>query len=220
MSLVALSGAYGAGGSRIGPALAARLDVPFLDRAIPAGVAEELAVPFEDAEAHDERMSASWLERMLSGFVWHDVAAAAAIPSPESSAADFARATEAVLLRQAATGRGVILGRGAAILLREDPRVLRVRLDGPRERRVRQAMAVEGIDESSARERLRRLDRTHEAYVRHFYGVDICDPRSYHLVLDSTSIPIDTCVEILVAAARAIAPAAPAAQPRLSNTSL
>jgi cytidylate kinase len=207
MSLVALSGAYGAGGSRIGPQLAARLGVPFLDRAIPAGVAEELAVPFRDAEAHDEQMSASWLERMLSGFVWHDVAAAAAIPSPESSAADFAHATEAVLLRQAATGRGVMLGRGAAILLRGDPRVLRVRLEGPPERRVQQAMLLESIDEPTARARLRQLDRAHGTYVKHFYGVDICDPRSYHVVLDSTSMAIDACVEMLVAAVRSIAPA-------------
>ena len=35
MSLVALSASYGAGGSVIGPALAERLDVPFIDRAIP-----------------------------------------------------------------------------------------------------------------------------------------------------------------------------------------
>ena len=56
MTLVALSGAYGAGGSRIGRMLADRLGVPFLDRAIPAAVAEELAVPLDDAQAHDERL--------------------------------------------------------------------------------------------------------------------------------------------------------------------
>ena len=35
MTLVAISASFGAGGSRIGPALAERLGVPFLDRAIP-----------------------------------------------------------------------------------------------------------------------------------------------------------------------------------------
>jgi cytidylate kinase len=209
-TLVTISGSYGAGGSRIGPALAERLDVPFLDRAIPAAVAEQLAVPFDDAEAHDEQLSASWLERMLRGFIGQDIAAPSGTPAAAATAADFRQATEEVLLRQAASGRGVILGRAAAILLRDDPRVLRVRLDGPPERRVRQAMELEGIDEGAARQRQRRQDRAHATYTRHFYGVDIGDPSLYHVTLDSTVIALDVCVEMLESAVQSIAVEAPA----------
>lgn len=204
-SLVALSGSYGAGGSRIAPALAELLDVPFLDRAIPAAVAEALAVPFDDAEAHDEQLSASWLERMLRGFIGQDIASPIGTPSPAASAADFRRATEDVLSQFAASGRGVILGRAASIVLREDAGVLRVRLDGPRERRVRQAMRLEQIDEATARERQRRQDRAHAAYAKHFYGVSIGDPSLYHVMLDSTTIRLEVCVEMLAAAAHSIA---------------
>ena len=200
-SLIALSGSYGAGGSRIGPALAERLDVRFLDRAIPAAVAEQLGVPFDDAEAHDEQLSASWLERMLRGFIGQDVAAPAGPPSAAVSAGDFRQATESVLLRQAATGHGVILGRAAAIVLRDDPRVLRVRLDGPHERRVRQAMRLEEIDEATARQRQRHQDRTQATYAKHFYGANIANPSLYHVMLDSTRIALDVCVELLESAA-------------------
>ena len=202
--LVTISGSYGAGGSRIGPALAERLDVPFLDRAIPAAVAEELAVPFDDAEAHDEQLNASWLERMLRGFIGQDIAAPAGTPAAPATAGDFRDATEDVLLRQAQSGHGVILGRAAAVVLREHPSVLRVRLDGPAERRVRQAMALEGIDEATARDRQRRQDRAHATYTRHFYGVDIGDPSLYHVMLDSTLIAIEVCVEMLELAARSL----------------
>ena len=41
MTLVTLSASYGAGGSRIGPELADKLGVPFVDRAIPVTVAAE-----------------------------------------------------------------------------------------------------------------------------------------------------------------------------------
>ena len=41
---------------------------------------------------------------------------------------------------------GVVLGRAAAFLKRDDPTVLRVLLDGPPERRIEQAMRMEGID--------------------------------------------------------------------------
>ncbi len=55
MSLVALSASYGAGGSVIGPAVAERLDVPFVDRAIPLAVADRLQVSYDEAAAHDDR---------------------------------------------------------------------------------------------------------------------------------------------------------------------
>jgi cytidylate kinase len=205
MNLVALSGAYGAGGSRIGPALAERLGVPFLDRAIPAAVAEELAVPLDDAAAHDEQVSASWLERLLSGFIGQDTVVPAPLPAGIVTPDDFRRATEEVLMRQAQTGRGVILGRAGAVLLRDNRRALRVRLDGPPERRIEQAMRIEGIDRATAERRQRQLDRTHAAYLKHFYGFDLRDPSLYHVVLDSTAIPLDTCAEMLAIAARSLA---------------
>ena len=70
--LIALSAAYGAGGSIIGPALADRLGVPFLDRAIPLAVAERLEVSYDDAAAHDEKAGAGWLERVLTAFAAGD----------------------------------------------------------------------------------------------------------------------------------------------------
>ena len=203
MTLVALSATYGSGGRHIGEALAERLAVPFLDRAIPATVALELDVPLDDAEALDERIGAGWLERLLAGFGSGEIAAPVALPSGVSSAADFRHATEEILLRQAASGSGVILGRAAAIVLRDDPRVLRARLSGPPERRARQAMALSHIDHATAQRLQRQLDYTHATYAKHFYGVSLDDPSLYHVVLDSTRIPIEDCVEILAAVAHA-----------------
>jgi cytidylate kinase len=204
VTLVAISSAYGAGGSRIAPALAARLGLPFVDRAIPAAVAEQLDVPFDEAAARDEQVSARWLERLLRGFLGQDVGVGPTVPESAVTGDDFRRATEAAIRAQADTGAGVILGRGAAIVLRDDPRVLRVRLHGPVERRVRSAIELDGIDEETARRRLQRLDRAHSAYARHFYGVDLDDPSLYHVVLDSTAIGHDECVELLEVAARAL----------------
>ena len=46
-ALVTISAAYGAGGSLIGPRVAERLGVRFLDRALPVSVADQLEVPRE-----------------------------------------------------------------------------------------------------------------------------------------------------------------------------
>lgn len=205
MALVALSASYGAGGSRVGPALAERLGVPFVDRAIPFAVADRLAVDVEAAEQHDERVGGGRLERLLRGFIGQDVGAPVPIAPGLTLDEDFRRATEEVLLAQAATGEGVILGRAAAIVLRDRPGVLRARLDGPPERRAAQAAAFAAIELDEAKKTLERLDRAHADYSRRFYGVDIHDPSLYHVVLDSTTIDLDTCTELLAVAARALA---------------
>jgi cytidylate kinase len=201
-TLVAISASYGAGGSLIGPAVADRLKVPFVDRAIPLQVAERLDVPVDDAAAHHEQAGGGgWLERMLTGFIGLDTAGPAPLPAETVSSEDFHRATEDVLARQAQTGEGVILGRGAVVVLRAQPGVLRVRLTGPAERRVQQAVRHQGLDRATAEQALRRLDRAHAEYMRRFYGVDIDDPALYHLVLDSTAIELEACIEMVVRAA-------------------
>ena len=49
MGVVTLSASYGAGGSEIGPAVAAALGLPFVDRAVPVEVARKLDVPRDEA---------------------------------------------------------------------------------------------------------------------------------------------------------------------------
>jgi hypothetical protein len=176
MTLITLSASYGAGGSQVGPEVARRCRVPFLDRAIPTGVAERLAVPLREAVARDESVGSS-LARMTVwlGQVGQAFGAPGAIPE-EIEGGAYCRATEQVI-REHASGEGaVILGRAAAAVLRDDPRALHVRLDGPVEARIRQGMALEGVDRETAERHVADSDRARETYVRHFYRVDPRDP--------------------------------------------
>lgn len=209
MTLIALSAAYGAGGSRVGPALAERLGVPFLDRAIPLAVAERLDVPYDDAAAHDDQGGGSGrLERLLRGFVGGDTLAPAPVLPDGAQAEDFREATEAELRKQADTGKGVLLGRASVVVLRDDPHVLRARLDGPAEARLRQTVGMWGLEEETARRAMQATDQAHADYARRFYGADLTDLSLYHVVLDTTAIGFDAAVDILAAAARSLAPAA------------
>lgn len=202
MHVVTISATYGAGGAFIGPAVAERLGVPFVDRAIPVAVANDLGIPVDDALSRDERVR-GWLARI--------VAAAAPLGAeymvdPEhdrtSLLTDRAvlRCTEGVIRKVVDNGGGVILGRAAAIVLGDHPGAFHVRLDGHPDRRVRQATQAQGIPEHEAREQLARNDKARLGYVRHFYGADAADPRYYHLILDSTRVPLATCTDVIVAA--------------------
>lgn len=204
MTVVAISASYGAGGSQIGPAVAERLGVPFLDRAIPLAVADRLDVSPQEVEAADEQPT-GWLERILRGFIGTDASVPTPVPSESFTSEDFARAAEEVLRRQADTGRGVILGRAGVIVLRGAAGVLRVRLDGPPEERAKQGARLGGIDEPAAKQALERFDRAHAEYARRFYGANLRDCSLYHLMLDSTAIEFEVCIQLIVTAAGALA---------------
>jgi cytidylate kinase len=198
--LVTISAAYGAGGSFVGPRLAQRLGVPFVDRAIPVAVAERLDIHPDEALAHEDVAPATfgrWLAQFAPAvqlFAGAVVAGATATSDDEQ----FRAATEEVLRQHAAGGQGaVILGRAAAIVLHDLPHALHVRLDGPEQARVRQAMRIRGIDRETAEEEMRATDTAREAYVRHWYKVDPRDPAFYHLVINGTALDLDGCVDML-----------------------
>jgi cytidylate kinase len=109
---------------------------------------------------------------------------------------------ETGIQRLLAGGGGVILGRAAAVVLGKD-RGFHVRLDGPAARRAAQGAVIEGISAEQARERLRAADKARDAYVRRLYRCDPADPALYHLMIDSTAMPLDTVIDLIITAARA-----------------
>jgi hypothetical protein len=204
VTVVAISASYGAAGGIIAAAVAERLGVPFTDRAIPLARDSRVTVPDDAISTFDGQTTAGWIERVLSAFLTGDAGIAIPVPDGVMIPDDFRRATEKVLLQQSATGEGVLLGRAAVVVLREDPNALRVRLDGAPDLRARQAARLQGVDETTAKRMLRRLDSAHRAYFKHFYGADLDDPRLYHLVLDSTKLSTDLCVDLIVLAAASV----------------
>ena len=180
--------------------MAERLGVELLDRAIPVRVAERLAVPLDDALAHDESLGDA-IGRLASSFALLPELAGAMVQAGVLAGEDYRRETEK-LIREHATLGAVILGRAGAVILRDVPGALHVRLDATPERRVAQTMRYEGLEREDA-ERLRKSgDRAREAYVRHFYGCDARDPALYHLLIDATRLSEATIVDLLVAATR------------------
>jgi cytidylate kinase len=203
-ALVTLSAQYGAGGSYVGPRLAERMGVAFVDRAIPSEVARRLAVPLAEAVRRDEAIG-SLFDRMVRLLAPVGAAYGARPSDPEALDEQAYRlATEEVIREEAGIRGGVILGRAGALVLAGVPGALHVRLYGPEEARVEQAMRLEGLGGEEAQKRLAENDRAREAYVRHFYGADSADLRHYHLALDSTAFDLDDCVDLIAEAAEAL----------------
>lgn len=201
--VVTLAALYGAGGSVVGPRVAERLGVAFLDRRIPEAVARDSGLSDHAVEDFDERPRDATTRVMATlGRVATAGGSEGSVDRLDLQERRLRSYIEDFLADAAASG-GVALGRGGMVVLREVPWALHVLLGGPVEARIRQAMRIDRIEHEQAEHRQKLEDRARIEYVQRAYGVDGEDPALYHLTLDSTALGLDACVELIVAASQA-----------------
>lgn len=201
--LITISAAYGAGGSVVAPALAGRLGLPFLQRVTTSE--GHLADPGPcDEQLSTEEAKITPVHRVLAHFTQAMPAGPTQSPPSTHHQDEHLRSHGEAGIRHllAAADGGVILGRAAAVVLGKN-RGFHVRLDGPAGRRAAQGAVIEGITQQQARQRLDAADKARTAYVRRLYRCDPADPSWYHLIIDSTAIPLDTVTELIITAASA-----------------
>jgi cytidylate kinase len=219
MGTVTIAATYGAGGSVIGPAVAQRLGLPFVDRAIPASLADTIHDPLVAALTDDSERSSAVGRLLKSAFNYSGLFVGIPVADEELGVHPDIAQTEVAIRRLADAGGAVILGRAGVFVLKDRPDVFHVRLDGEVEARRRAAMSHEGLDYKNAARRQQASDDARRAYVAHFYPRSGAweDPRHYHLVVDSTVISLDTCVEVITRAAQDVFARSTATQRRVGE---
>jgi cytidylate kinase len=206
---ITIQAGWGAGGSVVAPAVAQALDLPLLDRAISATVAELLQVTVQEAEAGETKRTFTdrFLSALLplSGGVFG--AGFDAVPLDSELQLDDSlkfRDQAETIMRDALVSGAVILGRAGSAALRNEPKVLRVRLFGSVAARVAHMVEYSKIDPKEARERLRHVDDARDHYIWRMYKVRADDPTLFQLQIDSTLLSLDACTTIIVDAYRAL----------------
>lgn len=198
--VITISATFGAGGSVIAPAIASRLGLPFLDRMVSADLAEAAK---RSTESLSEAESRATPHNRFFAYLAHAAPVGTVIPPPVDAFDDDqtlrSRAEAGIAELRRGVG-GVVLGRAAAVILAGAPATYHVRLDGPVERRVAAAAAIEHIEVGDAERRRELTDRARTAYVRRLYRVDPTDLALYHLVIDTTVLPTDAAVDLVVRA--------------------
>ena len=201
--VLTVSATYGAGGSVIAPGLAKHLGIDFFDRLIHGDESRNVDTIMERL-SREERDQAP-PGRIVSGLS----SLSSTIGLPVMGVEDLdprgqlRRQVETSVSRVASDAGGVILGRAAAVVLSGHPTAFNVRLQGPPDRCLAQAMRIEGVTESVAREHQADSDRSWSRFVTRLFDRDPADARLYHLVVDSTVIPLEACVDVIAAAATA-----------------
>lgn len=110
----------------------------------------------------------------------------------------LSRYTAQEILELVQGGNVVIRGWGAVALLRDVPNVLRVRVCAPMAFRERVMLDRLGLsDPVVVRHEIEQSDAAHARIMQGFFGLDWKDPLHYNIVLNTGSVPVETCVRTL-----------------------
>ena len=196
-NVIAIEREYASGGSEIGEKLAEMLKFPCFGQEILDLSAEKLNLPPERLRAAEESMTGSLLYSIVA---MTNIAFGQNVDvlSIEQKLA----VTEAEVINTLAQNPCVIVGRGAASLLKDSENVFKVFIHADYNKRVDRAVKIYGITPEQAKNVLNRYDRRRSGYFKTTTGRDWKDPDIYHMFLNSSRLEIDEIVDVLYDAVR------------------
>lgn len=184
--IVAISREFGSGGRTIGRKLAERLNVKCYDSELIQKIAQESGFSKDYIKEEDETKPSYW----STPFFTYNYAVT-------SNHDIIWNSQERVILDLARDEPCVIVGRCAEYILREDPRVLKVFIHADDDKRAERIVNVYGERPQSPERRIRDKDKKRKAYHSYYTEWEWGDAENYDICLDSASIGIDKCVNIL-----------------------
>ena len=187
--IITISREFGSGGRTIGKLAAEKLGIPCYDQEIIAKIAEESGLAEEYIKERGEYMpSSSWIANALSARSIGGLANEDQLWSSQCS----------VIMDLAQKGPCVIVGRCADHILRDDHELLTVFIHAPMEKRAERIVRVYGESDVSIEKRLKDKDKRRKAYYQLYTDTEWGVANNYDICLDSASIGIEKCAELLV----------------------
>ena len=192
MRIITLCREYGAGGHSVGQRVAAELGIEFYDKDIIRDSAAELGIDPALLEAEEEAITRK------------DAILRSINPISYDQKDAMYGAESAVILKLAAKGPCLILGRCADAVLRAAgvPSLDVFLFADEAHRSARVGELIGTRDEAVIHRAMKKTDQARHAYYHHYTGKPWGDLRNFHLSLDSGILGYDTCVKLIVQAAR------------------
>lgn len=191
MKSLAIEREFGSGGREIGMRVADLAGIPYYDDKLLLKAAEENGVPVELLRTFDEQRTGSFL---------YDIAAFSDYANNRKNNIyelfDGVRQTTERIARQ---GPAVFIGRCSTEILKDSSRTLRVFIYSSDERsRIKRIVKKENLTEADAKALMQRKDRQRKSYFRYWTQKDWLDRSNYDMELNTASIPVEECANILL----------------------
>ena len=184
--VITISREFGSGGRTIGKAVAAQLNIPCYDSELLQQIAEKSGFNQQYIQEAGEYAPGGFLASAFS----HQTS------GPNN--ADYLWKIQYQLITELAEkGHCVIVGRCADYILRDKADCLRVFIHADMDFRTQRIVNVYGQREQSPEQRLREKDKRRAAYHRFYTDMKWGHAQNYDLTLNSGTLGIDRCVEII-----------------------
>ena len=230
MAIITIGGLTGSGGRHIGKAVAETLGFDYIDRLILSDAAKQIGSTVQAMQEKEDRsvsviqnissLAQRILERSAMSGVGGDPhfgPGAAAFLINEY--ADFPKATilkgshmedkdyidglSSVIVDIAKLDNAVIVGRGAAAILKDDESVLKIGLTSAIEDRIGRISKRDDIDEADAKRIVNEKDSARSEFYKTFFDFDGPeDPKQFHLSINTTLIKLDSAISMILGATK------------------
>jgi len=194
--IITIEREYASGGRAVGQQAAKLLGVPCYGSEVLKQAAVRLGRPADYVEHLDEKAPSSLLYSLY-------MMTQRSFTPDRLSPLDLLQQAEAEVIRRLADeGPCVLIGRCAGAILRHRTDVLRIFVRADTASRKERAVNVYGAVPSSVESLLRRYDKKRASYYSFYSDQKWDDKAAYDLVLDSGTLGIPLCAELVVRAAK------------------
>lgn len=186
--IITISREFGSGGRTVGREVAEKLGIPCYDHELIEKIAEESGFTKEYiAERGEYAAHGSWLASAFSDRDYNG----------HSNQDELWKVQRKVILELAQKGPCVIVGRCADYILKEKQDCLSVFIHSDLEKRAKRIVEQYGERSDTPQKRLKDKDKRRAAYYQFYTEQKWGAVQNYDITLNSGSLGIEKCVEIL-----------------------
>ena len=182
--IITISREYGSGGRYIGKMIAQKLGIKLYDKEFVLKLAESTGLSAEYIENNEQRRKA--LESLNNGYY------------SGLTNADELFIKESELIKEVSQKEScVIVGRCADFILKDNKNVIKIFVDSSMENKVKRATTYYHLNNENAKKEIIRINKLRANHYKYYTEKDWNDPSNYDICINSDSLGIENCVDLI-----------------------
>jgi cytidylate kinase len=181
MSLVTISGGMGSGAEKVAKLVASTTKLELFDDHRLYDEAIKLGIRAEDLKGLDEKVPGFFDSLRYNPELYLDI-------------------LESVVFEVSRTGKGVIVGHGSQVLLRDFGCAMHVLVHASEAYRVQQIMEKHVLSKKAAEKMIQKKDDERRGFFRFAFHMDYTDPSLYDLVINTEKLGISGAAKLVLEA--------------------
>jgi cytidylate kinase len=202
--VITINRELGSGGRTVGEKLAAKLGVPFYDKALIKALTERYHLDVEEIERLKGRSHSWWADFKRAVAIGHGLTSSPNYykvsmgEEPDLLTTDDVFKSEKEILEGIAEEEScVIAGRSGFFVLKKHPNHLSILIQASKEHRINRVKSKQCISAEDAEKIINKVDKMRENYVKKYCNTSRYDTRNYDLVISMDGKTEDEIADLI-----------------------